>query len=69
MAHPPRYRHDDPYLEQMRALCLDLQRVSERESHSRPTFRTRTAFVIFGGLVQGEDLWSTPPPGSPHRRG
>ena len=59
MSHPPRYRDDDPYLQRLRALCLDLPGTSEKESHGRPTFRTRTAFAIFGGLVKGEDHWST----------
>lgn len=59
MTHPPRYRPDDPWLVRLREICLALPGAAEKESHGRPTFHHRTTFAIFGGLVKGEDHWST----------
>ena len=54
MAHPPRYRDDDPLLARIRDLALALPGAGEKVSHGRPTFFTRKVFAIFGGVVKGD---------------
>ncbi len=53
MAHPPRYRDDDPLLARLRTIALALPGADEKVSHGRPTFFTRKVFAIFGGVVKG----------------
>lgn len=54
MAHPPRYRDDDPLLGRLRGIALGLPGAGEKVSHGRPTFFTRKVFAIFGGVVKGD---------------
>ena len=54
MAHPPRYRDDDPLLARVREIALSLPGADEKISHGRPTFFTRKVFAIFGGVVKGD---------------
>ncbi len=54
MAHPLRYRDDDPLLGRVRTLALALPGADEKVSHGRPTFFTRKVFAIFGGVVKGD---------------
>lgn len=54
MAHPPRYRDDDPLLARLRDIALSLPGAAEKVSHGRPTFFTRKVFAIFGGVVKGD---------------
>ncbi len=54
MAHPPRYRDDDPLLARLRGVALALPGADEKVSHGRPTFFTRKVFAIFGGVVKGD---------------
>ncbi len=54
MAHPPRYRDDDPLLARLRDIALALPGADEKVSHGRPTFFTRKVFSIFGGVVKGD---------------
>ena len=54
MAHPARYRDDDPLLARVRDLALALPGADEKVSHGRPTFFTRKVFAIFGGVVKGD---------------
>jgi hypothetical protein len=54
MAHPLRYREDDPLLGRVRDLALTLPGAAEKVSHGRPTFFTRKVFAIFGGVVKGD---------------
>jgi hypothetical protein len=54
MAHPPRYRDDDPLLVRLRQLALALPGAAEKVSHGRPTFFTRKVFAVFGGVVKGD---------------
>ena len=54
MAHPPRYREDDPLLARVRGIALSLPGAAEKVSHGRPTFFTRRVFAIFGGVVKGD---------------
>jgi hypothetical protein len=54
MAHPTRYRDDDPLLGRLRGIALALPGADEKVSHGRPTFFTRKVFAIFGGVVKGD---------------
>ncbi|MFQ6173313.1 MmcQ/YjbR family DNA-binding protein [Oryzobacter sp. R7] len=54
MAHPPRYRDDDPLLARVRDIALALPGASEKVSHGRPNFFTKRVFAIFGGVVKGD---------------
>jgi hypothetical protein len=54
VAHPPRYRDDDPLLARLRSVALALPGAGEKVSHGRPTFFTRKVFAIFGGVVKGD---------------
>lgn len=54
MAHPPRFRDDDPLLARVREIALALPGTSEKISHGRPTFFTKKVFAIFGGVVKGD---------------
>lgn len=50
MAHPRMYRDDDPYLADVRRVCLDLPESCEVESWGRPTFRAgKKIFAVFAG--------------------
>ena len=53
MAHPRMYRDDDPYLADLRKVCLALPETAEVEAWGRPTFRAgKKMFAIFTGLVE-----------------
>ncbi len=54
MAHPPRYHPDDPYLAQLRGVCLALPGAAEKISHGRPVFFTTKVFAVFGGMLKGD---------------
>ncbi len=61
MSHPQRYAEDDPYLAELRRICLALPEASEKESHGHPNFYTKKVFALFGGVVKGDhynDRWS-----------
>jgi hypothetical protein len=50
VAHPRMYRDDDPYLAELRAICLDLPESAEVEAWGRPTFRAgKKMFAVFAG--------------------
>jgi predicted DNA-binding protein (MmcQ/YjbR family) len=49
MAHPRMYSDDDPYLTELRAVCLALPEATEKEAWGRPTFRAGKMFAIFSG--------------------
>ena len=50
MAHPRMYSDDDPYLAELRKVCLALPESSEVEAWGRPTFRAgKKMFAIFEG--------------------
>ncbi|MDV6260564.1 MmcQ/YjbR family DNA-binding protein [Rhodococcoides yunnanense] len=53
MAIDPTSQH--PVLERVRALAFAYPDVTEKISHGRPTFRTASVFVYFGGGVKGGD--------------
>ncbi|MGL5865549.1 MAG: MmcQ/YjbR family DNA-binding protein [Dermatophilaceae bacterium] len=54
MAHPLRFRDDDPLLTRMRGIALALPGAAEKISHGRPNFFTTRVFAIFGGVVKGD---------------
>jgi predicted DNA-binding protein (MmcQ/YjbR family) len=50
MAHPRTYSNRDPYLKELRKICLALPESSEVEAWGRPTFRGgEKIFAVFGG--------------------
>jgi hypothetical protein len=49
MAHPRTYSADDPYLDDIRRICLAFPESSEVEAWGRPTFRAgQKMFAVFG---------------------
>jgi hypothetical protein len=50
MAHPRMYSDDDPYLADVRRVCLALPEAVEKESWGRPTFRANKIFALFAGI-------------------
>jgi predicted DNA-binding protein (MmcQ/YjbR family) len=50
MAHPRMYADDDPFLAELRAMCLALPEAVEVEAWGRPTFRAaKKIFAVFTG--------------------
>ena len=50
MAHPRMYRDDDPYLTELREICLAFPEACEVEAWGRPTFRAgKKIFAVFSG--------------------
>jgi len=43
------YSDDDPYLTEVRAVCLALPEAIEKEAWGRPTFRAGKMFAVFSG--------------------
>jgi hypothetical protein len=57
MAHPRTYRDDDPFLGDLRSICLALPETAEVEAWGRPTFRAgKKIFAVFSG--SSEDQYS-----------
>ncbi|MCU4298643.1 MmcQ/YjbR family DNA-binding protein [Brevibacterium permense] len=57
MAHPKMFDDDDPMLERVRAIALNLPEAAEKISHGRPAFFTKKIFAHYGGtekLVSGK---------------
>ena len=53
MAHPRMYRDDDPFLGELRAICLGFPETAEVEAWGRPTFRAgKKMFAVFTGSVE-----------------
>jgi predicted DNA-binding protein (MmcQ/YjbR family) len=53
MAHPRMYKDDDPFLSDLRSVCLALPETVEVEAWGRPTFRAgKKIFALFTGLVE-----------------
>lgn len=46
------YSDDDPYLAQVRDVCLALPEAYEKESWGRPTFRANKIFALFAGIEE-----------------
>lgn len=49
MAHPKMYSDDDPFLAELRAVCLDFPEATEVEAWGRPTFRAGKIFATYSG--------------------
>jgi hypothetical protein len=50
VAHPRTYSDDDPYLGELREVCLAFPDVCEVEAWGRPTFRAgKKIFAVFSG--------------------
>ncbi|YAL83457.1 MmcQ/YjbR family DNA-binding protein [Dermacoccaceae bacterium W4C1] len=61
MAHPQRFRDDDPLLLRVREMALAYPGADEKVSHGRPTFFTTRTFLTYGGTVKGDhadDRWA-----------
>lgn len=61
MTHPRRYEPDDPFLTQLRRICLALPESAEKDAHGHPSFYTRKIFALFGAVVKGDhysDRWA-----------
>ena len=43
------YSDDDPYLSELREICLALPEAIEKEAWGRPTFRAGKMFAVFSG--------------------
>ncbi len=51
MAHPRTYRDDDPFLAELRDVCLAFPESCEVEAWGRPTFRAgKKIFAVFSGI-------------------
>jgi predicted DNA-binding protein (MmcQ/YjbR family) len=50
VAHPRMYSDDDPYLTELRRVCLGLPEATEVEAWGRPTFRAGKIFATFAGI-------------------
>ncbi|WP_336923053.1 MmcQ/YjbR family DNA-binding protein [Aquipuribacter sp. SD81] len=57
MAHPQMFDDDDPYLQRVRVLALDLPDAAERVSHGRPVFHTTKVFAWYGGSTREAGEW------------
>lgn len=49
---PP--ERDDPYLADLRRICLRLPGAAEKISHGRPCFFTKNIFAIYGATTKGD---------------
>ena len=56
------YADDDPYLAEVRRVCLALPEAVEVEAWGRPTFRTGAKGKMFA-VAYGEELYFRPDPG------
>lgn len=54
MAHPPRYRDDDPLLHRVRELAFAFPGAAEKISHGTPSFYTKRIFAQYGAAVKGD---------------
>ena len=43
------YSDDDPYLSELREICLAFPEATEKEAWGRPTFRAGKMFAVFSG--------------------
>lgn len=52
--HEIMFNDDDPMLGRVREIALAFPEASERISHGRPWFFTKTGFAVYGGSVKGD---------------
>ncbi|WP_225735007.1 MmcQ/YjbR family DNA-binding protein [Pseudoclavibacter endophyticus] len=55
--HEIMFDDDDQLLARVREISLALPGASERISHGRPWFFTKSGFAIYGGSVKGDGGW------------
>lgn len=48
---------DDPVLEQVRQLAIELPNAAEKVSHGRPAFFTKKVFAYYGGSLKIDGAW------------
>lgn len=51
------YDPDDPLLDRVRGIALDLPGADEKESHGRPAFYTTKVFCYYGGSLKVDGDW------------
>ena len=51
MSHPQMFDDDDPYLSELRGICLPFPEAEEFVSHGRATFKAGKIFAIFAGIA------------------
>ena len=57
MAHPRTYSDNDPHLDDLRGVCLELPEATEVEAWGRPTFRAgKKMFAAYGAGADGASL-------------
>jgi hypothetical protein len=56
VAHPIMFDDADPYLAQLRRICLAMPGAAEKVSHGRPCFHTKKIFAIYGAVAKGDDV-------------
>ena len=55
MAHPTMYTEHDPYLAELRAICLSFPEAVEVEAWGRPTFRAgKRIFAVFNDTIHAD---------------
>jgi predicted DNA-binding protein (MmcQ/YjbR family) len=57
MAHPQMFDDDDPFLERVRSIALDLPGAAEKVSHGRPAMFTQKVFAYYGGSLRIDGEW------------
>lgn len=48
---------DDPFLERVRRLAMEMPSVGEKVSHGRPAFFTKKVFAYYGGSLKLDGDW------------
>ncbi len=62
MPHPRMYSEDDPFLAELREVCLKLPESIEVEAWGRPTFRAgKKLFAVFSGGDEHPPRFYVPP--------
>lgn len=57
VAHPQMFDDDDPVLERVRSLALELPGADQKVSHGRPAFFTTKVFAYYGGSQKIDGEW------------
>ena len=52
VAHPGMYADDDPWLAEVRAMCLSFPDAAEVEAWGRPAFRAGKIFCVYSGIAE-----------------
>lgn len=57
MAHPQMFDDDDPVLDRLSGIALDLPGAAWKVSHGRPAFFTTKVFAYYGGSQRVDGEW------------